>query len=156
MKRRRCLALLLAGGTSGCLRLTESQPTQNSPESRVAFEIRVANKEGTLQTIVNGSDVATASNPRELTGRSGYEVTVELTESGAEKLVTALEELGAFSNRSEHPIFVYFDGQNVHSFELTRALADHMNNGDFQDERGIAIQFEDRQVARDLSNSLQS
>ncbi|WP_153552617.1 hypothetical protein [Halomicrobium sp. LC1Hm] len=156
MKRRRWLALSLIGFSSGCLRLTESQPPQSTPESRATFEVQVANEEGTLQTVITGSDVATASNPHNKKWRSHYTVNVELAESGAEKLVTTLEEVDAFNNRQEHPIFVYFDGQNVHSFQLSRELAIQMRSGEFQHNRTIAISLEDRHVARDLSDSLQS
>ena len=154
MQRRRWLALSLTALTSGCLRLAESEPSEDTPTSSGAFEIQVANEEGTLQTVVDGSDVASANNPRERNG--SYAVQIELTDSGAERLVAALEEVGAFDRPSEHPIFVYFDGQNVYSFQLSRGLVSSMRDGTFSDDPRFVVTLEDERVARDLSDTLQS
>jgi hypothetical protein len=154
MQRRRWLALSLTALTSGCLRLAESEPSEDTPASRTAFEIQVADEEGTLQTVVDGNEVASAGNPRERNG--SYAVPIELTESGAERLVAALEEVSAFDRPSEHPIFVYFDGQNVYSFQLGRGLVSTMRDGTFVDDPRLVVTLEDQRVARDLSDTLQS
>lgn len=155
MQRRRWGVLLLTAYISGCLRMTEPQSSETASDSGsdTAFEIRYADENGTLQAVVDSTDVATASAPRE--EANSYAVTITLTEPVAERLVSALRNVGAFEIPSEHPIFVYFAGQNVYSFQLSRDLVESMENGDFQNDPRLVIALENEEIARDISDTLQ-
>ena len=159
MQRRRWLVLLVTGATSGCLRLTETGSGQggtsagdNGEEADDGgLEIRYADEGGTLRTAVENDGIASTGNPRER--RDMYVVEIVLTTAAAERLVDALREVGAFQAPSDHPIFIYFSGREVQSFQLSRDLIGAMREGDFQQDPVFNIQLEDRSFAQAISDS---
>lgn len=77
-----------------------------------------------------------------------------LTEPAANRLVDALESVGAFANPEDHPIFVFFDGTEIHSFQLSPGLVSTMRSGGFSDDPSLVIAVDDQELAQDLSESL--
>ncbi|MFD1686355.1 hypothetical protein [Halobellus litoreus] len=159
MQRRHWLFFLLTGATSGCLRLTDTGSEQGGTASGEdggttadgGLEIRYADDDGTLQTVVESDGIASAEDPREQGDM--YAVQIRLTTEAAERLVDALREVGAFEAPRDHPIFVYFSGREVQSFQLSRGLIEAMRNGSFQQDPGFTLQTDDRSFAREISNS---
>jgi hypothetical protein len=115
------------------------------------LEIRYADDDGTLQTVVESDGIASVEGPREQGDM--YAVQIRLTTEAAERLVDALREVGAFEAPQDHPIFVYFSGREVQSFQLSRGLIEAMRNGSFQQDPGFTLQTDDRSFAREISNS---
>lgn len=165
MRRRQLVVSTLALLTGGCLRLTQSGGSgqgetssggDSGSGSGDGFEMRYADESGTLRSIIDGSGVAQASDPRQQRNGDGYAVAIVLTDEAARRLVETLQEIGAFEAPEEHPLFVYFDGREVHSFQLNEQLIADMRSGGFQENPTIQIIVEQQSLAQDLSNSLQN
>jgi len=162
MRRRKWLATLTAPLSAGCLRFTDSGSTNGGQDGNGStrsvdgrFEIRYADENGTLQTAVDESGVANASEPQNI-GGDRYAVPITLTTEAARRLVTALEDVGAFDRPQEHPLFVYFDGSEVHSFQLSQGLIQSMEAGEFETDPSLQIVVNDENIARQMSRSLRN
>jgi hypothetical protein len=164
------ISLLLTVPTGGCLRLSGSQSSGDNPdsesvspsqtaeknpesESGTGFKIQYADETGTVQTVVDSAGVAAANRAGERNGR--YGVSITFTEPAAEQLVTALQNVEAFENPSDHPLFVSFDGQTVYKFQLSRSLITVMESGEFLNNPSLVIRVESESIAQSIVDNLQ-
>ena len=153
MYRRQWLLVSVTGVVSGCLRLTDEESGSESGSSD-SFEVRDADADGSLQMALDRTGVAAAGRPQENPAADAYTISITLTESAAERLVDALESIGAFAEPAEHPIVVFFNREEVHSFQLSPDLVSAMRSGAFLNDPTLVIAVEDQAVAQDLSGSL--
>jgi hypothetical protein len=150
MRRRGMLLGLGVSITGGCLRFAGGGQQTISEGDQGRFEIRVADENGTLQTVVTGEHVEGATAPEERDGN--YRVAIILTDEGTRRYREKLEEYGVLESPRQKPIFTYLRGDEIKAMTLSRALARTIAAGEWQGD--FVLTLEDESLAERVHEAL--
>lgn len=105
-----------------------------------SFEIRVATEDG--ERLLTGSEGVVSAGTDTTGSGSTHGVSFRLSAGARERFATQLADVGALDSPQQHPMRVYYEGENIWEGSLGRGLVASMESGDWDGELLISVASE--------------